>query len=79
MQVKDADGLTALGQLLCSPNVAILEAAFMVLVNLSVVGEVRPDLGAVGAVERLVMQLNNYQLTRPSECLILTSFKGMVC
>ncbi|EEC12275.1 hypothetical protein IscW_ISCW009898 [Ixodes scapularis] len=66
MQVKEADGFKFLEELLSASDTTLLEGAFVLLVNLSVVEDVRPDLGAVGAVTSLVAQLNDYTLSKPS-------------
>ncbi|KAG0423011.1 hypothetical protein HPB47_001187 [Ixodes persulcatus] len=66
LQVKEADGFKFLEELLSASDTTLLEGAFVLLVNLSVVEDVRPDLGAVGAVTSLVAQLNDYTLSKPS-------------
>lgn len=66
LQVKGADGFKFLEEFLRASDTTVLEGAFVLLVNLSVVGDVRPDLGAVGAVASLVSQLNDYKLSKPS-------------
>lgn len=66
LQVKDAEGFKSLEEFLQASDVAVLESALAALVNLSVVGDVRPDLGATQAVSALVRLLGDYKLSKPS-------------
>lgn len=56
----------------------MLESAFAALVNLSVVGDVRPDLGAAQAISALIRQLSDYKLAKPSESLLQHFFGGVL-
>ncbi|KAK8785479.1 hypothetical protein V5799_008156 [Amblyomma americanum] len=66
LQVKDAEGFKSLVKLLQSSDVAVLESALAALVNLSVVGDMRADLGAAQVVAALVRLLGDYKLSKPS-------------
>ncbi|KAH8039414.1 hypothetical protein HPB51_006924 [Rhipicephalus microplus] len=67
LQIKDADGFKALEELLQVSESAVLESAFAALANLSVVGDVRPDLGAAQAISALIKQLTDYKLAKPNQ------------
>lgn len=73
LQIKEADGFKILEGLLQASDSGVLESAFAALANLSVVGDVRPDLGAAQAISALVGQLNDYQLAKPSYGTLFSS------
>nr|XP_037268848.1 LOW QUALITY PROTEIN: uncharacterized protein LOC119160738 [Rhipicephalus microplus] len=73
LQIKDADGFKALEELLQVSESAVLESAFAALANLSVVGDVRPDLGAAQAISALIKQLTDYKLAKPSYGTLFSS------
>ncbi|XP_075745995.1 BTB/POZ domain-containing protein Rnb [Rhipicephalus microplus] len=73
LQIKDADGFKALEELLQVSDSAVLESAFAALANLSVVGDVRPDLGAAQAISALIKQLTDYKLAKPSYGTLFSS------
>ncbi|KAH7958918.1 hypothetical protein HPB49_006516 [Dermacentor silvarum] len=66
LQIKEADGFKILEELLQASDSGVLESAFAALVNLSVVGDVRPDLGAAQAISALIRQLSDYKLAKPN-------------
>lgn len=66
LQIRDAEAFKSLQELLQTSDSAVLESTFATVVNLSVVGEVRPDLGAVQVVPTLISHLSNYKLHKPS-------------
>lgn len=66
LQIRDAEAFKSLEALLQTSDSAVLESTFATVVNLSVVGEVRPDLGAVHVVPTLISHLSDYKLHRPS-------------
>lgn len=66
LQIRDAEGFKSLEELLQASDSAILESTFATVVNLSVVGDVRPDLGAVQVVPTLISHLSDYKLGKPS-------------
>uniref|UniRef100_L7LZX9 Putative atp hydrolysis coupled proton transport n=1 Tax=Rhipicephalus pulchellus TaxID=72859 RepID=L7LZX9_RHIPC len=73
LQIKEADGFKILEELLQASDSAVLESAFATLVNLSVVGDVRPDLGAAQAISALIRQLTDYKLVKPSYGTLFSS------
>ncbi|XP_064461130.1 armadillo repeat-containing protein 5-like [Ornithodoros turicata] len=66
LQLRECDGITSLGDILKTTDNSILESVFTILINLTVVGDLRPVLGGVGAVTALVQQLQDYKICRPS-------------
>ncbi|XP_037566041.1 uncharacterized protein LOC119445819 [Dermacentor silvarum] len=73
LQIKEADGFKILEELLQASDSGVLESAFAALVNLSVVGDVRPDLGAAQAISALIRQLSDYKLAKPSYGTLFSS------
>lgn len=73
LQIKEADGFKILEELLQASDIGVLESAFAALVNLSVVGDVRPDLGAAQAISALIRQLSDYKLAKPSYGTLFSS------
>lgn len=73
LQIKEADGFKILEELLRASDSAVLESAFATLANLSVVGDVRPDLGAAQAISALIKQLTDYNLAKPSYGTLFSS------
>lgn len=66
LQLMEGDGIKCFEDILSCTDVLTLESALSLLINLSVVGDVRPTLGAMGAVRALVQQLGDYKVSRPS-------------
>ncbi|XP_075542089.1 BTB/POZ domain-containing protein Rnb [Dermacentor variabilis] len=73
LQIKEAGGFKVLEEVLQASDSGVLESAFAALVNLSVVGDVRPDLGAAQAISALIRQLSDYKLAKPSYGTLFSS------